>query len=74
MPSSIVRNPSRPDDDFKTQQELEFDRWRTAIKIVQRMREAGIVANYLMMSKTATDATILSSYTAADTLSIVSPG
>ena len=42
MPSSIIRNSSRPVDDFKTQQELEFDRWRTAIKIVHRMREAGI--------------------------------
>jgi hypothetical protein len=42
MPSSIIRNPARPDDDFKAQQKLEFDRWRTAIAIVERMREAGI--------------------------------
>jgi hypothetical protein len=28
--------------DFKAQQKLEFDRWRSAIAIVQRMREAGI--------------------------------
>ena len=42
MSSNIVRNPLRPDGDFKTQQELEFDRWRTAIDIVQRMREAGV--------------------------------
>ena len=40
--SNIVRNPLQSDGDFKTQQELEFDRWRTAIEIVQRMREAGI--------------------------------
>ena len=42
MPSSIIRNPARPDDDFKAQQKLEFDRWRIAIAIVERMREAGI--------------------------------
>ena len=42
MPSSFIRNPTGPDEDFKAQQELEFDRYRTAIKIVQRMREAGI--------------------------------
>jgi hypothetical protein len=29
-------------DAFKAQQKLEFDRWRTAIAIVERMREAGI--------------------------------
>jgi hypothetical protein len=28
MLSSIIRNPAKPDDDFKAQQELEFDRWR----------------------------------------------
>jgi hypothetical protein len=42
MQSSIILNPARPDDDFKAQQKLEFDRWRMAIAIVQRMREAGI--------------------------------
>jgi hypothetical protein len=42
VPSNIFRNPSRPDEDFKAQQKLEFDRWRTAVTIVQRMREAGI--------------------------------
>ena len=43
MPSSIIRNPAGPeDDDFKAQQKLEFDRWRTAIAVVERMREAGI--------------------------------
>jgi hypothetical protein len=41
MPSRIIRNPARPDDE-KAQQKLEFDRWRTAIAIVERMREAGI--------------------------------
>ena len=42
MPSSIIRNPGRPDDDFKAQQKLELDRLRTAIAIVERMRQAGI--------------------------------
>ena len=42
MPSSIIRNPANLDDDFKAQQKLEFDRWRIAIAIVERMREAGI--------------------------------
>ena len=42
MPSNIICNPARPDDAFKAQQKLEFDRWRTAIAIVERMREAGI--------------------------------
>jgi hypothetical protein len=54
MPSSIIRNPARPDDDFKAQQELEFDRWRRAIVIVKRMREAGIsceLSNDLQNSK-----------------------
>jgi hypothetical protein len=42
MPSRIIRNPAKPGDDFKAQQKLEFDRRRTAIAIVERMREAGI--------------------------------
>ena len=41
MPSNIIRNPARPDHAFKAQQKLEFVRWRTAIAIVERMREAG---------------------------------
>jgi hypothetical protein len=42
MPSSIVRNSARPDDNFNAQQKLEFARWRAAIAIIQRMRQAGI--------------------------------
>jgi hypothetical protein len=42
MLSRIVSNPSNLDDDLKAQQKLEFDRWRTAVTIVERMREAGI--------------------------------
>jgi hypothetical protein len=41
MPSRTIRNPARPDDDFKAQQKLEFDRC-TAIAIVERMRKAGV--------------------------------
>ena len=55
MPSSIIRNPAKTDDDFRAQQKLELDRLRTAITIVERMRQAEFVANYIMMSKTATD-------------------
>jgi len=35
VPSRIIRNPAKPGDDFKAQQKLEFDRWRTAIAIVE---------------------------------------
>jgi hypothetical protein len=42
MLSSIIRNPARADDDFKAQQKLELDRWRTAIALVESMRQAGI--------------------------------
>jgi hypothetical protein len=40
--SNIVRNPSTLADNLKEQQKLELDQHRIAIKIVQRMREAGI--------------------------------
>ena len=33
MPSRIIRNPAKPGDDFKAQQKLEFDRYRTAIEM-----------------------------------------
>jgi len=42
MPSSTVRDPAKPDDNPQAQQKWEFDRWRTAIELVQRMREAGL--------------------------------
>ena len=48
MPSSIISNPMGSDETFKAKQELEFDRYRTAIKIVQRMREAGIRCELLI--------------------------
>ena len=40
MPSSVVRRPTRRDVKVQSEQELEFDRWRTAVDIVRRMREA----------------------------------
>ena len=33
MPFGIIRNPARPDDDFKAQQKLEFDRWRKDVRV-----------------------------------------
>ena len=42
MPFSIIRQPVIPNDDAQSPQERDFDRWRTAIHIIQRMREAGI--------------------------------
>jgi len=42
MPSSNVRDPAKPDDNPQARQKQEFDRWRTAIELVQRMREAGL--------------------------------
>ena len=55
MPSSVVRPPTREDAKVRSEQELEFDRWRIAVDIVKRIREAGISANYLTVSKTDID-------------------
>ena len=42
MPSSIIRNPARPDVDLEAQQKLALDQYRIASEIAQCMREAGI--------------------------------
>jgi hypothetical protein len=42
MSSSVVRRPTREDVTVRSEQELEFDRWRIAVDIVKRIREAGI--------------------------------
>jgi hypothetical protein len=43
VPSSLVRSPPREDaNNVPSEQELEFDRWRVAVGIIKRMREAGI--------------------------------
>ena len=55
MPSSVVRNPVRLGDDFKARQKLKLDRLRTAIAIVERMRQAGICCELYNDVKTATD-------------------
>jgi len=47
MPFSVVRPPTRDDADVRSEQELEFDQWRTAVDIIKRMREAGIKCDLL---------------------------
>lgn len=42
MPSRFVHDPEKPDDAFQAEQEREFDRWRNAIEVVNRLRKAGI--------------------------------
>ena len=42
MPSSIVCPPPEQDGRVQSKQELQFDRWRTAIEVVKRLREAGV--------------------------------
>ena len=42
MPSNNICHPVTPDDDVQSPQERNFDRWRVAIQIIQRLREAGI--------------------------------
>jgi hypothetical protein len=39
MPSNAIRRPAKEDDH---QSRHELDRWRTAVDIVRRLREAGI--------------------------------
>jgi hypothetical protein len=42
MSSSVTRNPVTPQDDFRSEQNREFERWRVAAEIARRFREAGI--------------------------------
>jgi hypothetical protein len=42
VPSNFANDPAKPDDNSQTDHEREFDRWRTAVELIQRMREAGI--------------------------------
>jgi hypothetical protein len=48
---SITRNQKDQTTLFKAQQELEFDRWRTAVVIVERMRRLELVANFLVSKR-----------------------
>jgi len=43
MPSSIIRHPEDADDCSEKQAKQEFDRWRIAVDMVRRLREAGII-------------------------------
>jgi hypothetical protein len=47
MPSSTVELPTRADAKGQSEQELEFNRWRIAVNIIRRMREAGISCELL---------------------------
>jgi hypothetical protein len=59
MPSSIVRHPTKEADASEIQPKREFDRWRVAVDIVRRLREAGISCELGNGgSKTAIDAAI----------------
>jgi hypothetical protein len=42
MPSRFFHGPERPDDAYQAEQKREFDRWRNALEVVKRLREAGI--------------------------------
>jgi hypothetical protein len=42
MPSSLVRHRAEPDDTSQAQNTREFDRWRIATELVQRLRNAGV--------------------------------
>ena len=42
MPSSIVCPPPEQDVKVRSDQELQFDRWRAAVEVVKRLREAGV--------------------------------
>jgi len=55
MPSSTIRDPAKPDDNPQAQQKWEFDRWRTAIELVQRMREAGLSCELYVVTPARSD-------------------
>jgi len=42
MPSSIVCPPPEQDGEVRSEQELQFDRWRIAVEVVKRLREFGV--------------------------------
>jgi hypothetical protein len=42
MTSNFADDPAKPEENTQTDHEREFDRWRTAVDLIQRMREAGI--------------------------------
>lgn len=50
MPSSIVRHPTTEDDASEIKPKREFERWRVAVDIVRRLREAGISCELVNVS------------------------
>ena len=42
MPASIPAQSATLDNDVQPEQKREFDRWRVAVDIVRRLREAGM--------------------------------
>jgi len=48
MSTSVVRPPTSEETKVKSEQELEIERWRIAVAIVRRMREAGISCRLLV--------------------------
>jgi hypothetical protein len=42
MPSAFIRHLAKSKDNSQTEPTQEFNRWRIAIELIQRMREAGI--------------------------------
>jgi len=42
MSSNFANDPAKPEENSRNDHEREFDRWRTAVELIQRMREAGI--------------------------------
>ncbi|MGB8075968.1 MAG: hypothetical protein WCF55_24470, partial [Pseudolabrys sp.] len=44
MPSSLDC-PAQPESDLQAEQIREFDQWRKAVELTQRMREAGFVCD-----------------------------
>ena len=51
--SSSLDCPAQPESDLQAEQIREFDHWRKAVELTQRMREAGFVAICGSVSKTA---------------------
>jgi hypothetical protein len=45
MPSRFVHAPEKLDDVYQAEQKREFDRWRDALEVVKRLREAGITCH-----------------------------
>jgi hypothetical protein len=47
MPSSIVCPPADKAVKVRSDQELQFDRWRIAVEVIKRLRDAGVSCELL---------------------------